>query len=102
GRSPDLLPRSLAQEAPQQAPPAAARVRYPAGPETRPRRAPAPGDRLAGLCRTDVGRARRHARPAQPRRPARPRAASGLAAADPLRDPRPAAGAWRVGSSLRP
>src|SRR3546814_18019988 len=39
---PHLFPRSLAQEAPQQAPPAATRVRRAAREETRRRRPPAP------------------------------------------------------------
>src|SRR3546814_1872601 len=49
-----------------------------------------------------VGRARRHARAAQPRRPARPRAAARMAAADAFRNPRPATWARSVGSSVRP
>src|SRR3546814_5251280 len=49
-----------------------------------------------------VGRARRHARAAQPGRPARPRAAARMAAADAFRNPRPATGARSVGSSVRP
>src|SRR3546814_18183261 len=70
--------------------------------ETRHLLPPAPGHRLAGLRRTDVGRARRHARAAEPRRPARPRAAARMAAADAFRNPRPATWARRVGSSVRP
>src|SRR3546814_6329154 len=49
-----------------------------------------------------VGRARRHARAAQPGRPARPRAAARMAAADAFRNPRPATWARSVGSSVRP
>src|SRR3546814_1364675 len=81
---------------------AATRVRRAAREETRRRRPPAPGHRLAGLRRTDVGRARRHARAAQPRRPARPRAAARMAAAAAFRNPRPATWARSVGSSVRP
>src|SRR5690606_23265088 len=102
GRSADLLPRPLAQEAPQQAPPRAARVRAAAGAQARAGWPLAPCHRLAGLCGAHVGRARCNRRAAQPRRAPRPRAAAGVAAADPLRDPRPTARPRRLGPPLRP
>ncbi len=70
--------------------------------QTRARRALAPRHRLAGLCRADVGRARRHTGPGQSRRAARHRAATGMAPADAFRDPRPEARPRRVGPPLRP
>ena len=50
-----------------------------------------PGHRLAGLRRTDVGRARRH--PGLPTRRPRGSVPRGLATADPFRDPRQKLGA---------
>ncbi|KAG1316310.1 hypothetical protein G6F63_016085 [Rhizopus arrhizus] len=97
-----LLPGPVAQEAPQQAPPAAAGVRRPAGAQAAPGWPPALRDRLGGLRRADVGCARRHRRPGQPCRPAWQRAAPGLAPADPLRDPWPEARPGRLGPVVRP
>src|SRR5690606_3839369 len=101
GRGPHLLPGSLAQEAPPQAPAGQSRLRGAAGAQAAPGRALAPRHRLARLCGTDVGRARRDPRLAQPRRSARARAAAALAARDPLRGPRPETWPRRLGPAVR-
>ena len=87
----------LAQETPPQAATGEPGVRRIARPQARARRPLAPRHRLAGLCRTDVGRAGRHARPLQPRRAARPRAAPDWRPCRPISSRAASARPWRPG-----
>ena len=97
GRHPRLFSRSVAQEAPSQAAPAAARVRARARAAAGARRLPARGD---GLGRLRAGNPRdASARAAAREYRRRFRAATGVAAADQIRGARPASSATACATS---